>query len=299
MNITQQAAELRSEIRQLLLCIFSPSSLEEEKARRELNQTLSKNWPRQPIQVYELIGESREAPPSDTDFLVFIDDSLDIDWITEKNLSEKASECISSAESIAAKRCKHLPKEQVLEFRRMIGQAIVSGIRGNEKQSARLTSEASQFLKDRTIERSRTWTLSSAHGLCLILIGLFALLIRAPITKDQLMELPLAAWLTLLGGISGAYLSVIQKAGSGEWDAASGHKIHMLEVGTKFMAGAIFGIIAYALSQSAHAPASFKSITPDSYSLFLFGFSAGLFERTVPKMVSQYAQTNNTQKPLP
>jgi len=56
--------------------------------------------------------------------------------------------------------------------------------------------------------------------------------------------------------------------------------------------------VAFIISQSAFAPPAIKALTPDSYSLFLFGLAAGLFERTIPKMVSSYSEmyqiTNQT-----
>src|ERR1035437_7984597 len=97
-------------------------------------------------------------------FIVFIDPELDIDWINDGTSTQAQIQCMSLAESVGARRCSHLPREQVLEFKRLIGQAIVNGICGDAKQSCSLTETAAQFLKDRTIERSRAWTLASAHS---------------------------------------------------------------------------------------------------------------------------------------
>jgi hypothetical protein len=295
MNFLEKSFEFRITARRFILVWFRPATLVTEKSREELNATLKKHWPNNSIQVHELVFENWNPPqppregeaaaPSDN-FIVFIDPEFDVDWISDAALEEDAAECVSRADSIGARRCQHLPREQVLELKRLIGQAIVTGIGGNIEQSRKLTSEAAHFLKDRTIERSRAWTLASAH--CLIFVFAAVLWILLPTA----LECSIAFWLATAGGVIGAYLSLIQKAGSGEWDAASGLGIHVLEVFTKLIAGATFGGISYAISQSVNAPPSIKAVTPDSYSIFIFGLAAGLFERLIPKMVSKYSKTD-------
>lgn len=309
MSFTDKSLEFRNRARRLLLGWFKPSVLTVERCREELNRSLQKHWPDSPIKVHELIYENWDppvpaapgAPAAQTNgsdhFIVFIDPELNIDWINNANGDDTELECISLAESIGAKRCHHLPREQVLEFRRLLGQAIVNGIRGNPKQSRALSESAAQFLKDRTIERSRAWTLASAHSLLLAAAVIAALCIAIPIILNLLSGAPLGLWFAAAGGLLGAYLSVLQKAGSGEWDAASGRCIHILEVLTKFAAGTLFGGIAFAISQSVHAPASLKALTPDNASLFMFGFAAGFIERVIPKMVSTYSESFTNEEP--
>ena len=273
MALIEKSLEFRNHARRLILGWFKPSILAAERSRDELNRSVQQHWPDSPIKVYELIYENWEPPAPGTPptqnnhsdhFIVFIDPELAVDWINNGDANETELQCISLAESIGAKRCNHLPREQVLEFRRLIGQAIVNGIRGNAKQACGLTETAAQFLKDRTIERSRAWTLASAHCLLPAAVGIAAFCLAVPSLYNLLSGAPDGLWLATAGGLLGAYLSVLQKAGSGEWDAASGLRIHVLEVLTKFAAGTLFGGIAFAISQSVHAPAAIKSLTPDA-----------------------------------
>lgn len=303
MGFIEKSFEFRKNARRLILGWVKPEILVAESVRKELNASLQQHWPDNPIQVHELIVESWEAHQqngqatgaTDTrNFIVFIDAELDVDWINDGTLTGKAAECVSFADSIGARRCQHLPREQVLELKRVIGLAIVNGIQGDEEQSWKLAMQAADFLKDRTVERSRVWTLASAHWLLFIFAMATAFLFGLPDAHSLFLEMPSGLWLAAAGGLLGAYLSLIQKAGIGEWDAASGHSIHVLEVFTKLIAGAFFGITAFAISQSAHAPLSIKSLIPDSYSIFLFGLAAGLFERMIPKMVSSYLETTKT-----
>lgn len=303
MNVVDRSFNLRSEIRRLVLGWFHPSTLAFEKTRAELNEELRAHWKPNSIDVYELIQENWEADPEqtgsanpgskDTRFIVFIDPSFDVDWISMADLESRTEHCVSIAESIGAKRCKHLPCEQLLEFRRIIGHAIVAGICGDSEQSCKLSDSAALFLKERTIERSRSWTLSYAHAL---ILGFSAAL--APFYlhdtlfgSSKTFPLILSA---IQGGVIGAYLSVIQKAGRGEWDAAAGRGLHLLEVFTKLFAGALLGGIAFGFSQSIDAPPSLKGIVPDVYSAFILGLVAGFFERMIPKMISNYSETKTS-----
>jgi len=294
MCFTDKSLEFRTRARRFILGWFKPSILAAERAREEMNASLQTHWPDSPIKVYELIHESWEPPPAVAPPPE--NHGSDIDWIHNGNGDSADLESISLAESTGARRCGHLPREQILELRRLLGQAIVNGIQGNPKLSRSLTDTAAQFLKDRTIERSRAWTLASAHCLLIAAILTAAIFCTIPPLYNLLSAAPADLWFATAGGLLGAYLSVLQRAGSGEWDAASGPRIHILEVLTKFAAGTLFGSIAFAISQSVHAPASIKAITPDSASLFMFGFAAGLFERLIPKMVSTYSQSYTAEE---
>lgn len=304
MSFLDKTLNARMEARRFVLGWLNPRKLATEKARADLNVELNERWKPYTIDVYELILESlddkarkkgADSDEQDDSFLVFLDAELDVDWISKSDMSPGAAKCVSFAESIGARRCGHLPREQVLEFKRLVGQAIVNGIREEAEQSCKLAEDAAEFLKDRTVERSRSWTLTSAHIFVLVFSVILALLIDASsgIPLLQTTDRGLL-WLAIQGGIIGAYLSVVQKAGRGEWDAAAGRLLHHIEVFTKLFAGGTLGFIAFALSRSIHAPPSLKGIVPDGYSALLLGVAAGLFERQIPKMISTYS---NSEKP--
>jgi hypothetical protein len=307
MNLIDKSLELRQDVRRFVLGWVHPRTLALEKARKDLNAELKDHWKPDSIDVFELILEVWESDnlngsvavkgAEDNRFIVFIDQELDVDWITKSNEQDlEAKHSISFAESIGAKRCKHLPLDQVLEFRRLIGQAIASGIQGETDYSRKLSEEAAQFLKDRTVELSRSWTLTAAHVLLLFLsVGLaLSCEVLESYHYGQTLDL-VFLWCAIQGGLVGAYLSLVQRAGRGEWDAAAGRRIHNIEVFTKLFAGGVLGGIAYALSRSANAPPSLKGMAPDGCSAFLFGVAAGWFERMIPRIISNYSNFE-TQK---
>lgn len=306
MKFVKMTLEFREALRRLLLGWLCPCVLKQEDYRNALNESLKKHWPEHVFEVYELIQENydpdtkdKQAGINDQDnqFIVFINLTLDIDWITKKNLDQSKSSCVTYAESISARRCHHLPKAQKLEFRTLIGQAIVNAICGAGDQSRKLADSAAQFLKERTIERSRYWTLLSAHAWILLLSLATPLLwYTGWFAPDAPIDGLLPFWTTVQGGLIGAYLSVVQRAGSGEWDAASGLKLHILEVFTKLIAGGFFGAIAFALAHSA-APA-IKTLASDIPSAFILGVAVGFIERAIPKFISGYAESLNQKGPI-
>jgi hypothetical protein len=305
MGLTENSLDFRKRARTLTLGWFRPSILEAEQLRAQLNKSVQEHWKDPSFKLHELIHEDWEPPADEKskngseseNFIVGIDPEFDVDWINDGDTSEEQGECISQAEAIGARRCRHLPPDQILELKRLIGQAVVNAITGNPKLSRSLTQQAAQFLRERTIERSRVWTLASAHSL-LLCAGFTATFCQTrPILQDMLGGVPIGLWLAAAGGLLGAYLSVVQKAGSGEWDAASGLPIHILEVFTKLAAGTFFGGIAFVLSNSVHAPAAIKALTPDNASFFMFGIAAGIGERLIPKMISTYSEAFTKEEP--
>ncbi len=175
----------------------------------------------------------------------------------------------------------------------MIGHAIVAAIRGGLKESRELSDKASEFLTERTIERSRVWTLMFAHMAVPLIASMLGLIFVALHSDDSRRFLAMGEsylWVAMFGGLLGGYLSLVQKAGRGEWDAAAGRGAHATEVFTKLAAAVLLGAIAFAITQSTRV-ANPVAATPDPYSIFLFSFGAGFFERLIPKIVSTYSQS--------
>ncbi len=296
-SLYQKSVRFRFKLRFLWCSWFCPRTLVDERERKALNREIRGHWTGRQLRVYELIHEQWEPDQDSKDeapderFIVFIDHELAVDWISNKNLTPEASKAVALAEAVGARRCKHLPHEQVLELKRLVGQAIVCAIQVNSKECSTIAQQASDFLKARTTERSRYWSLLSSHfffGIAIVLSVIFwPKLIEA-------IDVSNGVGFGLLGGFLGAYLSLVQTAGKGAWDSASGPWIHLVEIFTKLLAGMIFGGVAIALSRSVHVPPSLKEITSDAYSVFVLGLASGFIERLIPRMISQYS--NNLTK---
>jgi hypothetical protein len=287
-----RATRLRRKLRFLWCSWFCPNVIVEDLERESLNRELRQHWPERQLRVYELIHEQWdpddeiEGNAPDDRFIVFIDHELAVDWIKRRNLNPASAKGVSVAEAVGARRCKHLPREQVLELKRLVGQAVVSSIQGNLEEAAATARQASNFLKARTTERSRYWSLLSAHsilGFAVFLLQYFWLQVNAA------FDFPSVIGFGVSGGFLGAYLSLLQRAGKGEWDSAAGPWIHLVEIFTKLLAGAILGGVAIAFSGSVHAPPSLKTMASDPSSVFVLGLVAGFVERLIPRLISEYS----------
>jgi hypothetical protein len=301
MSFVKQSLEVRRAVREFVVGWINPAKLRAEARREELSERLQEHWPGQAIEAYELIRENWDSPEGPAtsqalQFAVFIDCEFDVDWITHVDLPAESSHAATRADAVGGRQSNHLSRGRMLEFKRMIGHAIVAAIRGGIDESRQLADEAALFLKERTIERSRTWTLQSAQLSIFVIAlaivaGFAALRGYPPATSEPVIT---GLFLAVLGGSLGAYISVMQKAGRGEWDAAAGLAAHLIEVFSKVAAGTLLGAVAFAFTQSTHAPSPLASTAPDHYSAFVFGFFAGFFERIIPKIVSNYPHSSDT-----
>ena len=306
-DFKQQILEFRSSVTDVLKVCFWPKRYQQEKANREHNQHLKAHWSPEPIEVEELIYERWEEPssfPTESDndnFIVFIDHAQDVECLTKDKSDPigESAKAISHAEAIGSRRCKQLPKDQILELRRILGQAITCAIQGHIEESYKLSKDAESFHRARSIEQSRRWTLNSAHLFVVIIssVILWTTMKKAPEALSHLAS-PLSQFSLLsatIGGVLGAYLSLIQKSSSGVCDSAAGIQLHRIEAFTKISSGALLGFVALMLSQSDFAPEVLNTLNNvDGYSVFILGFAAGFIERLIPRMISNYSDTLNS-----
>jgi hypothetical protein len=288
-TISEWSSNVRREIRRTILAWLKPSLLEEEISRDRLNTIFRERWEIEDCGIYEMVQERYSAPedPGRPNFIVWLDMQLDVDWVYKGDLADEANELVTSAEAVQARRCKHLPIEQIVEFKRIVGHAVVSGLQGSNPAAEKLIKEAERFLKDRTVERSRIWTLLNAHFIFVLLVLIVLAIVQ--LGGNQLSGAGPGLLVTASGGLLGSYLSVIQNANKGKWDAAAGMAAHCTEVATKLVAGLFTGAVVFVLSRSVHAPESIKALTTDYYSQFILGLVSGFSERLIPKVVTHYS----------
>lgn len=112
--------EMRKNARRFCLAWTSPHKLEVEDAREKLNIQLQEHWKPEPIEVYELIVEDWKkltANEKDENYIVFIDPELELDWINNGEMTSEGEKACATANSIDARRSKHLPREQIRDHR--------------------------------------------------------------------------------------------------------------------------------------------------------------------------------------
>jgi hypothetical protein len=248
-----------------------PWLLEKEARRAEMEKAAQEHWKDYgPIHLYELIREkwegefqenhgeekSKENSKKTKSFIVFIDKDLEVDWITQEQITNASSKAISKAESIGAKPCKHLPQKHQLEFQRLIAQAIVCAVEENIEISEKTAALAQASLGQRITEQSRLWTQQWA------IVVLFLVFFSIYKKWSLLASSNMLQW-SICGGFLGAYLSTIQNANKGECNSAAGQWVHFVEVASRLISGCVLGGISYAVLLSPLGP----SLSPSEKSL--------------------------------
>ena len=284
------------------LTVFAPRKLAALRCDRLLASDVERRWDHS-IKVWQLIYErddwkryraAKEAKPDDAnlvepdedDFLVFIDPGYAVDWVTDGNPDKAARALMARAEAIGSVDCGFLRASKLLEFRCQIAQVIVCALHGEIKEGGKLLAEAQQYLAKRTVERSREWTLISLISIAVVVVGSILIWQRQQ----------LGSWIenscnsSLIGGFVGAFASVAVRTGKEKWDAAAGGWLHFLEVVMRLLIGVIFGAVAITISLSSFGPKPMQELVANWHGCLVVAFTAGFFERSVPRMISKYAR---------
>jgi len=226
-------------------------------------------------------------------YIVFVDDNLNIDWITADNSLDEYSEQIYKATVLESMPNKHLPREQIIAFKSLIGEAIVAFLEGHPAEASQLIVEAQQYINSRIIECSRKWTLEIALALILplIAVGLIMVYSNVDFIKSQGNF-----WiLSCFWGIIGTFLSIVQRVGKETLDSAAGRWLHFLKVSTQLLTGGLLGIVAYfILNSSGICPPLFRTFSESNIGFCLFGFIAGFFEQFVPNIITSLQTKEQT-----
>src|SRR5208282_4294644 len=116
---------------------------------------VSQKWPG--IQVEHLILEA-------TDFVVWIDKDVDIDWQTSQKYDEAGpkdpTEWNAVLNRVAALECirnDHHSRNIRLNFKRMIGEGVARGLDHDYESAKNILEQAGSYISDRNVEIARYW----------------------------------------------------------------------------------------------------------------------------------------------
>ena len=131
----------------------------EQQALKDLQKAIRDHWPNDPIDLECLVrenwDESEDGKSRIYKYIVFVDKNLKIDWITADNSLDQYSSQVSRASVLESIPHDYLPKKQIIEFKKLIGEAIVSFFNGNSQEAENNINRARQYVMDRIIECSR------------------------------------------------------------------------------------------------------------------------------------------------
>ena len=256
---------------------------------------ISQKWPG--IQPEHLILEA-------TDFVVWIDKDLDIDWQTSQKYDETGpkdpAEWNAVLNRVAALECvpnDHHSRNIRLNFKRMIGEGVARGLDYDYESAKNILEQAAAYIADRNVEIARYWQLSTACiiGAVALALGVSMWIARAFLIRiwgESAFFLILAA----IAGSSGAVLSMIFRMGHSYPTSEAPRHLHILEAVSRGMAGCFSGVLmAGAVKVGLILPAF--SQAGDTFTLMLIAaMASGASERWAPSLIARFEGTGSKRQ---
>lgn len=272
------------------------SSWDEDDYRQRMEASIRKAWPDQEIDLHQVIFHEEPDDPSQggRKLTIFIDRAIDLDWLVHPNTDQSVSNELSKITAAASIPCKHLPEEEQIAFRQMLGAAVNCAISGNVEEADKQRLAAKEFIERRITERSRLWSLTFAFLLLTVLGGIVTLMGGSPFSP-HLDQLNLAGSMAL--GCVGAYVSIVYGSSRDKRDSSSGKWLHVIEVVSKFSVGALGGLLSGLILASSFSPQVLHNAPLEPNAALVFGFIAGFSEKFIPRIVSNYEPQKEPKKP--
>ncbi len=241
---------------------------------------IPKTWQKLSEQIHYFIK-------STDDFIVYLDEDLDVEWqVTtagEKKLDDailaKASNRLGALNAIP---CDGLDRERVKSFRKMLGEGIARALEGAADDANMMFDKAEDFITARTTELARSWYMSAASKAAAVtfVLGPAIMMGLNQIFPDPF--LPKAA-VSLASGSLGALTSILARGANAVVSPSAGPKIHAQEGYARVLVGAVTALF---VALSIHARLLFPQV--DSIpAIAIIGFSAGWTERFLSTLIEQ------------
>lgn len=239
-----------------------------------------------------------------TDFIVALDEVLDVDWMAsdalEKRLQEASAdgfgEALNRVATLEGISIGYLSQEQKTQFRRMVGEGVVRALQFDFGNSKQILDRAEEYVVACNIGVARTWYLRASTIAAMLTV---ASMMGGWISRTWLSALlgPTAPEIALCcaAGAFGALLSVFQRMGKSTLDPSAGPKLHQWEGAGRILLGAGAALIAVlALKLELILP----QITHSEHPLVAYGLLclvAGISERLVPAVINKIETSVSTE----
>jgi hypothetical protein len=241
-----------------------------------------------PLDLKHLILDTEE-------FIVFIDNNNDLDWITTEEFDakgpqspEKHHETLNMVALLECKPIVQLSENDIVNFKRLLGEALARSLKHDYKKASSILVHAENFLIDRGKELSRKWYLNRAGltSLSIFVIGAILWIFRT-ISIKILGESVFIVSLSMVSGAIGALLSIIFRMGNESIDCLAGKELHELESMYRIIAGMLSAFLASLLIRSEIFLPVFSKMRHLDLSIIAIGFIAGMSERFAPSILAK------------
>lgn len=261
----------------------------DDKDRKALDENQEKYRKKFGIIDKYLIGIEWDSDnQEDNGYIVFIDYNNDLDYIDcrslDDNLRKEQNKWIAKLQHAEATQSRHLPEDQQMDFKRMLGVGYIHAFNGNFDEIDAVINEAKTYLKRRNREHSRKLFLISGLPASLLaaMSGfiLYWFSFRNPWTYG------------ILFGILGAFVSIWTRYGKVQFTGQAHIVLHILECYSRILIGAIFSVVAMVAIDSGIILSQISQ--PDRlYAFILASFIAAFSERFIPSIVERITKEEN------
>jgi len=267
------------------------------------DNALKNNQTREEVKTYWGFCEGTYEPSSgktikklimnSRDYIVFLDEKLCLQWeVTNQysgdyELFKVVMPRVAELEGLS--NTFNLPEHQLIEFKTLLGTAIVMMLEEEDEPIARkLLNKANTYLKARMTERARMWCLLSSS--CVVLLALISILLLWIFKTDITNRFGTTAFDVVLGtqmGAIGALISIITRSNKMLVNVSAGKTIHYLEGTARIIVG-MLGALLVALAIKANIFFGMINSSENTLAVLLTVCTvAGASERIVPSIIKQ------------
>ncbi len=237
--------------------------------------------------------------------VIFVDDELDLDWEADGELSVQVDQeplresfttilsGVASLEPIA----HNWPSDLKLTTKRLLGEALASVFRKDPKGAAAALANATKFVKAKSRQVSRYWTLQACFivgGVAAVagVIELFARVSVVALLGTTAFLLTLCFW----AGCVGALLFVVMRFGKQpRVDSTAEKHLHYLEALARIVGGGIAGVLVGGMAKLGLILPVFGQTGTETLAMCAAAMIAGASERLAAGIVTK-VENNETTK---
>lgn len=242
-----------------------------------------------------------------TDFIVFIDDKMDIDWKSTTEYDEvrapTQAEFNDVINEVAAQEvipCCSGDVDNTLKYKRLLGEAVAMALKQDYANARSMIEAAKAFLRARNQEMTRFWYLTASTSVAaLIVVAGFVLWSTAPSLFREHQGMIRVLTAAASAGAIGAFLSVFLRLGKAELDTSAAKKLFQMEGCCRILAGSISGFCAAIVVKSGLLMPGVARGPEGAWGILLTALLAGASERWIDSIMTKAGATphNNPQQP--
>lgn len=244
--------------------------------------------------------------PDDGEIKVFVDEKIDLEW----ECDDKAGRLINTPplkiqvrkivnEVAALEPIAHSwPEDLKLTSKRLLGEAVASILRDDPEGAATALENARKFVKAKSKQVSRFWTLQGcfvAGGIASVAGGI-QILVRSCFIQ-HLGRTPFLLSLCFWAGCVGALLFVVLRLGTQpRVDSTAEKKLHYLEAVARIVGGGIAGILVGGMVKLGLILPVFGQTGMEALAMCAAAMIAGASERLAAGIVTKIENNETTKQ---